>query len=209
MKLSVIIPCFNEIGTVKTILKRISQSGIEDQEVIVVDDGSTDGTREILVNELMEYITHLEFHEENQGKGVALRTGILKASGDIVIFQDADLEYDPQDYGKLIQPILDGKADVVYGSRFLVREASIVLNFWHRAGNWLFTLLSNMLTNLNLTDAQTCYKVMLKSIVDEMTFEEKQFGIDPEITAKLAKLKCRIYEVGITYNKRVIVKVKK
>jgi len=202
MKLSIIIPCFNEVQTIKAILERVSHSGIDDQEVIVVDDGSTDGTREALTNELNVLIDHLEFHESNKGKGCAIQTGIAKATGDIIIIQDADLEYDPKEYGKVIEPILTGKAHVVYGSRFSGNDFQRVTYFWHRVGNVFLTLLSNMFTNLNLTDMETCYKAILKDIADQITFEEKRFGTEPEITAKFAKLNCRIYEVGISYNPR-------
>ena len=198
--ISVVIPVFNEAKTIKEIIKRVQAVGLE-KEIIIVDDASTDGTREIL-NELKdkEGITVL-YHQSNQGKGAALRTAFKQVKGEIVIIQDADLEYDPNEYNKLIKPIIEGKADAVYGSRFLGGPHR-VLFFWHYVGNKLFTLLSNMLTNLNLTDMETCYKVFKSSLLKKFTIESNRFGVEPEITAKLAKLKCRIYEVDISYSGR-------
>ena len=209
MKLSVIIPCYNEVATIELLLRRVQQSPYPSKEVIVVDDGSSDGTREKLTQELGELVDQVIFHDHNQGKGAALQTGIAKATGEVVIFQDADLEYDPNEYPILMQPILDGKADVVYGSRFVGSGPHRVLYFWHRLGNGFLTLLSNMMSDLNLTDMETCYKVIRKDIADMITIKEQRFGIEPEITAKLAKLKCRIYEVGISYDGRTYEEGKK
>ncbi|HBG06959.1 MAG: glycosyl transferase [Geobacteraceae bacterium GWC2_58_44] len=197
MKLSVVIPVFNEADTIKSILAAVKAVDIE-KEIIVVDDFSTDGTREIL-SELPDADIKIFYHDRNMGKGAALRTGFSKVTGDIVIIQDADLEYDPQQYSKLIQPILEGKADVVYGSRFVTGDYRRVLYFWHMIGNTFLTLLSNMLTNLNLTDMETCYKVFRKEIIRTIKIQEDRFGFEPEITAKISKLDIRIYEVGISY----------
>lgn len=198
--ISVIIPVYNEVTTIKEIVKRVQSVDLA-KEIIIVDDASTDGTREAL-NELKEGegITVL-FHESNQGKGAALRTACKEVKGDIVIIQDADLEYDPQEYSKLIRPIIEGKADAVYGSRFLGGPHRVLL-FWHYVGNKLLTLFSNMFTNLNLTDMETCYKVFKTSLLKELSIESNRFGVEPELTTKLAKLKCRIYEVDISYSGR-------
>lgn len=198
--ISVVIPVYNEVNTIKEIIKRVQSVDLT-KEIIVVDDASTDGSRKVL-NELKEEegITVL-FHQTNQGKGAALRTGFKEVKGEIVIIQDADLEYDPQEYSKLIRPIMEGKADAVYGSRFL-GGTHRVLFFWHYVGNRIITLLSNTLTNLNLTDMETCYKAFKASLLKKFTIESNRFGVEPEITAKLAKLKCRIYEVDISYSGR-------
>ena len=180
--------------------------GIE-KEVIVVDDCSSDGTRELL-QELASSQVKVLFHEKNMGKGAALHTGFAKAEGDIVLVQDGDLEYDPREYSKLLEPILDGRADVVYGSRFLGGPHR-VLFFWHYAGNKLLTAFSNMLSNLNLTDMETCYKVFKKEVLQKIQLKSKRFGFEPEITVKLAKLKCRIYEVPISYSGRLYEEGKK
>ncbi|KPJ56428.1 MAG: glycosyl transferase [Deltaproteobacteria bacterium DG_8] len=198
--ISVVIPVYNEVKTIKEIIKRVQSVDLK-KEIIVVDDASTDGTREIL-NELKEEEGVIVlFHQTNQGKGAALRTAFKQVKGEIVIIQDADLEYDPQEYSKLIKPIIEGKADVVYGSRFLGGPHR-VLFFWHYVGNKILTLFSNMFTNLNLTDMETCYKAFKASFLKEFTIESNRFGIEPEITAKLAKLKCRIFEVDISYSGR-------
>ena len=207
MKLSVVVPVFNEKKTIKDVYERIRAVDIT-KEIILVDDCSTDGTREI-VKGLASNDTRIFFHEQNMGKGAALRTGFREAKGDILIIQDADLEYDPQEYPKLIQPILEGKADVVYGSRFAGGGPHRVLFFWHMAGNKLLTLLSNVFTNLNLTDMETCYKVFTRDVYTKITIEENRFGFEPEITAKLAKLNVRIYEVGISYSGRTYSEGKK
>ena len=200
MKLSVVIPVYNEKETIREIYGSVQAVGIE-KEIILVDDYSTDGTRDI-VKGLEANDTKVYFHDKNMGKGAALRTGFQKATGDILIIQDADLEYDPNEYPKLIRPILEGKADVVYGSRFAGGEAHRVLFFWHMLGNKFLTLLSNMFTNLNLTDMETCYKVFRRDVYEKINIEEDRFGFEPEITAKVAKLGARIYEVGISYSGR-------
>ena len=199
MKISVVVPVYNEKNTIREIVRRIQQVSFE-KEIIIVDDYSTDGTREILKGMAGNNLKIL-FHDKNQGKGAALRTGFQEVTGDIVIIQDADLEYNPQEYSILIQPILDGKADAVYGSRFLACPHRVLL-FWHYVGNKFLTTLSNMFTNLNLTDMETCYKAFRSLLLKNIDIKSKRFGIEPEITAKLAKLKCRIYEVPISYSGR-------
>ena len=198
--LSIVIPVFNEARTIAQVLERVraaSSLGLE-KELVVVDDGSTDGTREYLAG-LREPGTRCVFHERNQGKGAALRTGFAHASGDVVMVQDADLEYDPADYPLLLQPILDGKADVVLSSRFLAGQAHRVLYFWHSMGNRALTLLSNVCTNLNLTDMESGYKLFTRDVVRRVTLQENRFGFEPEIVAKVARLRCRVYEVGVSY----------
>jgi len=197
MKLSVVVPVYNEKKTIREIYKRIRAVDL-DKEIILVDDFSTDGTRDI-IKEFEDDNTNIYFHEKNTGKGAALRTGFQKATGDILVIQDADLEYDPSEYPKLIRPIIQGKADVVYGSRFAGGECHRILFFWHMVGNKFLTLLSNIFTNLNLTDLETCYKVFKREVYEKIKIEENRFGVDPEITAKVAKLGARIYEVGISY----------
>jgi glycosyltransferase involved in cell wall biosynthesis len=211
MLLSIVIPCYNEISTIDTIIDAVDKSPYPYKEIIIVDDFSTDGTREKLANEIESsgLVSKVLYHEKNKGKGAALRLGFSEAKGDVVIVQDADLEYDPQEYGKLVKPILDGKADVVYGSRFVGSDAHRVLYFWHRLGNSFLTLLSNMFTNLDLTDMETCYKVIRREHLQNITIEEDRFGFEPEITAKLAKTKCRIFEVGISYYGRTYKEGKK
>jgi len=199
--LSVVIPCFNEKAFIREIISRIKNAPIPRKEIIVVDDGSTDGTDKIL-KELEPEVDRVIYHDKNKGKGAALKSGLSYATGDAVIIQDADLEYNPDEYTRLLKPILEDKADVVYGSRFIGSDARRVLYFWHMVGNKFLTLLSNMLTNLNITDMETGYKVFKKDIIDKISIEEKGFGIEPEITTKIAKLKCRIYEVGISYSGR-------
>ena len=198
-KLSIVIPCYDEIKTIHEIVSLVKASPYPNKEIIIVDDCSTDGTREALKNSIESQVDTVIYHETNQGKGAALRTGIKVATGDMVIIQDADLEYDPNEYQKLTQPILDGKADVVYGSRFIGDEPHRVLFFWHSIGNKALTLFSNMFTDLNLTDMETCYKVFKRENIQSILIEENRFGFEPEITAKIAKQHCRIYEVGISY----------
>lgn len=197
MKLSIVIPVYNEIDTIRLLVESVRAVEIH-KEIILVDDFSSDGSREIL-SDLTDESTRVFYHQRNLGKGAALRTGFSKVTGDIVVIQDADLEYDPQQYLKLIQPIIDGKADVVYGSRFVTGDYRRVLYFWHMLGNTFLTLVSNMLTNLNLTDMETCYKVFRKEVLEKITIEENRFGFEPEITAKISKLDLRIYEIGISY----------
>lgn len=208
-KLSIIIPCFNEIKTINDIVEAVKASIYPNKEIIIVDDNSTDGTREELKNNIESQVDRVIYHEVNKGKGAALRTGIKAATGEIVIIQDADLEYDPNEYPKLVKPILDGKADVVYGSRFTGSEPHRVLFFWHSFGNKILTLFSNMFTDLNLTDMETCYKVFRREIIQSIEIEENRFGFEPEITAKVAKQHCRVYEVGISYYGRTYEEGKK
>ncbi len=201
MKISVVMPVFNEVKTLREIVKRVEDVNLE-KELIIVDDCSTDGTRNILKAMERNPGIRVFYQERNMGKGAALRTGFKNITGDIVIIQDADLEYNPQEYHKLIRPILDGRADVVYGSRFITTEERRVLLFWHTFGNSFITLISNIFTNLNLTDIETCYKVFKSDVIRCLTIEENRFGIEPEITAKIAKKKCKIYEIGISYSGR-------
>ena len=209
MKLSVVIPCFNELNTIERIIEAVRAAPWPDKEIIVVDDASTDGTREKLMGPLGARIDRLEMHSVNQGKGAALRSGIKLATGDIVIIQDADLEYDPVQYPRILAPIVEGRADVVFGSRFMGAEPHRVLYFWHRVGNGVLTLLSNMFTNLNLTDMETCYKAFRREVIQSIEIEENRFGFEPEITAKVAKLRVRVYEVGIAYYGRTYAEGKK
>jgi glycosyltransferase involved in cell wall biosynthesis len=209
VKLSVVIPCYNERNSIRDIIEAVRTAPYKDKEIIVVDDFSKDGTREILKNEIASVVDVVLYHEANKGKGAAVRTGIQAATGDLVIIQDADLEYDPKEYGQLVQPIIDGKADAVFGSRFMSGHPHRVLYFWHRFGNGVLTVLSNMCTNLNLTDMETCYKVFRREIIQSIKIEEDRFGFEPEITAKVAKTNCRIYEIGISYYGRTYAEGKK
>ena len=206
-RLSILIPVYNEEKTVALLLDKVKQAPF-DKEIVVVDDGSTDGTREILEG-FDDPFMHVIFHEVNIGKGAALRTAINSASGDILIFQDADLEYDPKEYPFLLQPILDGMADVVYGSRFAGHGAHRVFYFWHYVGNRILTLLSNIFTNINLTDMECGYKVFTRQALKGITIEQSGFGVEPEITAKIARKRLRIYEVPISYYGRTYEEGKK
>lgn len=209
MKLSIIIPCYNEKYTIHTIIDRVKKSPVTDKEIIVVDDYSTDGTTVLLKDELEKQVDRVMYHKKNQGKGAAIRTGIQAVTGDIVIIQDADLEYDPQEYPKIILPILQDKADVVFGSRFMGGKPHRVLYYWHSVGNGFLTLLSNMFTNLNLTDMECCYKAFRREIIQSIVIKENRFGFEPEVTAKMAKMNCRIFEVGISYSGRTYEEGKK
>ena len=206
--LSIIIPCYNEINTINEVIKRVKSSKIKSKQIIIVDDFSTDGTREFLSNFADESIQVI-FKNKNQGKGAAISKGIELAKGEITIIQDADLEYDPEEYEKIINPILLGKADVVYGSRFQGAQPHRVVYFWHRLGNGFLTLLSNIMTDLNLTDMETCYKAFRTEILKSIDIKEKRFGFEPEITAKVARKRLRIYEVGISYYGRTYEEGKK
>ena len=205
--LSVVVPCYDEATTVVELLRRVLASPWV-AEVIVVDDGSTDGTRELLA-EVSDPMVRVILHERNQGKGAALRTGFAAATADYVIVQDADLEYDPAEYGELMAPLEDGRADVVYGSRFVSSRPHRVLYFWHSLGNRLLTLLSNMFTDLNLTDMETCYKAFRREVIQSIDIQEDRFGFEPEVTAKLAQQRLRIFEVGISYSGRTYADGKK
>lgn len=209
MKLSVVIPCFNEVKTLGVVVDAVRAAEPADKEIIVVDDCSTDGSRKIL--EKLEKAGGVTacYHSRNQGKGAALRTGFAKTAGDIVIVQDADLEYRPSEFMTVIGPILNGEADAVFGSRFISNRPHRVMFFWHAMGNRFLTLLSNMLTNLNLTDMETCYKAFKGDLIRSIKIEEDRFGFEPEITAKIAKRRARIFEVGISYHGRTYEEGKK
>jgi glycosyltransferase involved in cell wall biosynthesis len=210
MKISILIPCFNELKTIEKIIDKVIEQTNHDKEIIVIDDYSNDGTRALLKDKLKSKINIIIFNEKNYGKGYSLKKGINAATGDIILIQDADLEYDPSDYDKLIKPIIDGHADVVYGSRFIGSEEKRVLYFWHSLGNSLLTTLSNMFSNLNLTDMENCYKVFKSEVIKNINIEEKRFGFEPEITAKIAKINdLRIYEVGVKYFGRKYIDGKK
>lgn len=199
-KLSVVIPCYNEKNNIREIVKRVKNSSVENLEIIIVDDMSKDGTRNILETEIKSQVSKVVFHEVNQGKGAALRTGFKHATGDIVIIQDADLEYDPNDYKKVIQPIIEGKSDVVYGSRFLGKKRKGY--FLNIVANWFLTSLSNLFTHQKITDMETCYKAFKRGLIQSIDIEENRFGFEPEITAKVSKLGVKIIEVPISYYPR-------
>ena len=207
--ISVIIPCYNEAKTIELIVDKVLAVKQYDIEIIIVDDFSNDGTTEILKTKLTSKIRKILYNEKNFGKGYCIRKGVEKSNGDIILIQDADLEYDPQDYHKLLNPILNGDADVVFGSRFLGGEEKRVLFFWHSLANKILTLISNMCSDINLTDMETCYKVFKSSLIKKIELKENRFGFEPEITAKIAKLKPKIYEVGISYHGRTYEEGKK
>jgi glycosyltransferase involved in cell wall biosynthesis len=206
MMLSVVIPVYNERETLRTLITRVLDSPIElDLELVLVDDCSTDGARDLypeIERDFADFNLRIFQHDVNQGKGAAVRTGFQHVTGDFVVIQDADLEYDPNDYPKLLKPLLDGRADAVYGSRFVGGDEHRVLYFWHYLGNKFLTLVSNAFTNLNLTDMETCYKCFKREVIQGITIKSNRFGIEPEITAKVARGKWRIYEVGISYSGR-------
>lgn len=208
--LSVVIPCYNERETIRTIVDAVRAAPVAKLEIIIVDDCSRDGTREVLAREIEPLVSKVIYHDVNRGKGAALRTGFAHATGDYVIVQDADLEYDPQEYPLLLEPMLKGKADVVFGSRFLGSGPHRVVYFWHMVGNQVLTLLSNMFTNLNLTDMETCYKLFRREVIQSLELKEDRFGFEPEVTAKVARIpNIRIYEVGISYYGRTYAEGKK
>ena len=202
MKVSIVIPCYNEKNTIEKIVEAVRSAPLESREIIVVDDCSQDGTQAVLKEKISQMVDQVIYHPVNRGKGAALRSGFAAASGDIILVQDADLEYSPDDYLVLLDPLISGKADAVFGSRFMGGRPHRVLFFWHMVGNRFLTLLSNMFTNLNLTDMETGYKAFRAPLIKSILLEEDRFGIEPEIVAKLARSGCRIYEVGISYNGR-------
>lgn len=209
MKISIVIPCYNEVDTIEELVEAVRRAPLENREIIVVDDGSTDGTRQLLTDEIEPRVNKVIYQDKNRGKGAALRAAFAVATGEVIIIQDADLEYDPRDYPRLIGPIAEGKADVVYGSRFTGNNPHRVMYFWHRVGNGFLTTFSNALTNLNLTDMETGFKVFRRQILEHVKFRENRFGFEPEFTAKVARLKVPIYEVGISYFGRTYAQGKK
>jgi len=209
MKVSIVIPCYNEKDTIKKIIEAVRSVPIESREIIVVDDCSRDGTQAVLEEKLSQMVDRVIYHPVNRGKGAALRSGFAAATGDIILVQDADLEYNPEDYPVLLEPLISGKADAVFGSRFIGGRTHRVLFFWHMVGNKFLTLFSNMFTNLNLTDMETGYKAFKAPLIKSIQIEEDRFGVEPEIIAKLVRTGCRIYEVGISYNGRTYEEGKK
>ena len=209
-ELSVVVPCYNEERTLKRILESVRASGVESMEIIVVDDGSKDRSVELLEGELAPLVDKFIKHEKNQGKGAALRTGIAHATGTYVVVQDADLEYDPAEYNRLLRPLREGRADAVFGSRFIHSGERRVLYFWHRVANWFLTFASNVFSNFNLTDMETCYKVFRRDIIQGIRISENRFGFEPEVTMKLSRIpEIRVYEIGISYNGRTYAEGKK
>ena len=209
MKISIVIPCYDEKNTIEEIVEAVRSAPIENKEIIIVDDCSGDGTRAVLQEKISQMVDRIIYHPVNRGKGAALRSGFAAATGDIILVQDADLEYNPEDYPVLLGPLMSGKADAVFGSRFMGGRPHRVLFFWHMAGNKFLTLLSNMFTNLNLTDMETGYKAFKAALIKSIQIEEDRFGVEPEIIAKLARSGCRIYEVGISYSGRTYAEGKK
>jgi glycosyltransferase involved in cell wall biosynthesis len=209
MKVSIIIPCYNEKNTIEKVIDAVRNAPLDNKEIVVVDDCSQDGTQTVLKQRLSPIVDKIIYHPANRGKGAALRSGFAAATGDIILVQDADLEYNPEDYPALLEPIMSGKADAVVGSRFMGGRPHRVLFFWHMVGNKFLTLLSNMFTNVNLTDMETGYKAFRASLIKSIRIEEDRFGVEPEIIAKLARTGCRIYEVGISYSGRTYVEGKK
>ena len=202
MRLSIIIPVYNELSTIEEIIRRVRQSAVDDKEIIVVDDFSTDGTRQLLQEHLHQHVDKVLYQPRNMGKGSAVHAGLREVTGDIVLIQDADLEYDPGQYPMLIEPIIKGRAEVVYGSRFMRDGSHPVVSFWHFIGNKLLTILSNMFTNLNLSDVETCYKIFRRELIQSFELKEPRFGFDPEVTARVSQRRVPIYEMGISYNAR-------
>src|SRR5438309_1084571 len=209
MRVSIVIPCYNEKDTIEKIVEAVRAAAIENREIIVVDDCSQDGTQAVLKEKVSQMVDRIIYHQANRGKGAALRSGFAAATGDIILVQDADLEYSPEDYPMLLEPLMSGKADAVIGSRFMGGRPHRVLFFWHMVGNKFLTLLSNMLTNMNLTDVETGYKAFKAPLIKSIQIEEDRFGVEPEIIAKLARMGCRIDEVGISYSGRTYEEGKK
>ena len=202
MKVSIVIPCYNEKNTIEKIVEAVRNAPIQRKEIIVIDDCSGDGTQAVLKERLSQKVDRIIYHPVNRGKGAALRSGFAVATGDIILMQDADLEYSPEDYPALLEPLISGKADAVFGSRFMGGRPHRVLFFWHMVGNKFLTLLPNLFTNLNLTDMETGYKAFKAPLIKSIQIQEDRFGVEPEIIAKLARAGCRIYEVGISYSGR-------